>query len=251
MCARKMNQAEAWAKDYLVYRGFKEEDIDFEPDGNMTPDFLLENRIAVEVRRLNQHWQGSSEDDLREPVEKLSMPLLIRLRRLLEAFGSPENGVSWYVSHKFQRPQLTTNWEPILRKRLQPFQQGKIQDRENVIRIDDHFSVRLLRCPEPGASNFVWSGVSDFNQGGWVIPELEKNLAICIAEKSGKIAPHRRKYPEWWLVLVDYMMGGSPETVCVEHDWDKVLVIHPSNYGWAYEVPGSKSAGRNQVLTTP
>jgi hypothetical protein len=83
-------------------------------------------------------------------------------------------------------------------------------------------------------------GGSDFNKGGWVIPELEKSLNICIAEKTTKIAPYRSRYPEWWLVLVDHMMGGSPETIGVEHDWDKVLVIHPSNYAWAYEVPDSR-----------
>jgi hypothetical protein len=240
MSKGKMDQSESWAKDYLVYRGFKAEDLAFEPDGNVPPDFLVEGRIAVEVRRLNQHWQAVSGD--LEPVEKLSMPLFIRLRELLDAFGPPTNGVSWYVIHRFERPQLTRDWEPILRAKLQPFQQGQIHDREKIIRIDDHFNVRLVRRSEPGDSTFIWGGGSDFDKGGWVVPELERNLAICIKEKSGKIAAYRNKYPEWWLVLVDHMMGGTPETVHMEHDWDKVLVIHPSNYDWAYEVPRSKPA---------
>lgn len=91
---------------------------------------------------------------------------------------------------------------------------------------------------------FIWGGGSDYDTGGWVIPELEKNLGICIAEKSRKIAPYRSKYPEWWLVLVDHMMGGTPETVKVEHDWDKVLIIHPSNYAWAHEVSSSKPVAK-------
>jgi hypothetical protein len=53
-----------------------------------------------------------------------------------------------------------------------------------------------------------WGAGSDFNRG-WLRPELEKNLATCIRDKSGKIAPYRSKYPEWRLVLVDHMMGGT------------------------------------------
>ena len=29
--------------------------VTYEPDGNIPPDFLLDNRIAVEVRRLNEN----------------------------------------------------------------------------------------------------------------------------------------------------------------------------------------------------
>jgi hypothetical protein len=35
------------------------------------------------------------------------------------------------------------------------------------------------------------------------------------------------------------MMGGTPETIHVEHNWDKVLIIHPSDWGRAYEVCNS------------
>jgi hypothetical protein len=65
---------------------------------------------------------------------------------------------------------------------------------------------------------------------------MEKNLTICIDEKTRKIAPYRKKYSEWWLVLVDFMFGGTERPVQVIHDWDKVLVTHPSNYAAAYEV---------------
>lgn len=233
MRKRKMDQSESWTYDYLLYRGFKPEHVIFEPDGNVPPDFLVEGRIAAEVRRLNQHWQAASGD--LEPVEKLSMPLLIRFKKFLQTFGPP-SGTSWYVFHKFERPQLTRDWESVLRKELQPFQDGKVQDRDRTIHIDAHFNVRLVRRAAPGNITFIWGGGSDFDSGGWVIPELERNLAICIAEKSGKIANYRHKYPEWWLVLVDHMMGGTPEAVQVSHDWDKVVVIHPSNWEWAYEV---------------
>jgi hypothetical protein len=189
-----MDQSESWTKDYLIYRGFDAEDIVFEPDGNVPPDFLVEGRIAVEVRRLNQHWRPASGEV--EPVEKLSIPLQIRLRKLLEAFGPPSNGMSWYVFHRFERPQLTKDWEPILQGKLQLFKDGQIPDKEKVVHVDANFNVRLVRRAAPGTSTFIWAGGSDFDRGGWVIPELEKNLAISIAEKSQKIADYRKKYPD-------------------------------------------------------
>ena len=36
-------------------RGLEVGDVRFEPDGNVPPDFLVDERIAVEARRLNQN----------------------------------------------------------------------------------------------------------------------------------------------------------------------------------------------------
>jgi hypothetical protein len=238
MAKRKMDQSEAWAKEYLLFRGFKPADVAFEPDGNVPPDFLVEGRIAVEVRRLNQHWHAATGDS--EPLEKLSVPLLIRLRKLIEGFGPPPSGVSWDVFWRFGRPQLRQDWEPILRRELQPFHDGQIRDKERTIHIGSNFKLRLVQRARPDTCTFVLAGGSDIDAGGWVIPELEKSLTICVREKSVKIAKYRAKYPEWWLVLVDHMTGGTPKELHVEHDWDTVLIIHPSNLAWAYEVRNTK-----------
>jgi len=70
--------------------------------------------------------------------------------------------------------------------------------------------------------------------------ELEKNISLCIAEKSKKIAPYKSKYPKWWLVLVDFIIDGRPadgQTLQLPHpDWDRVIIIHPVDYSRAYEV---------------
>jgi hypothetical protein len=49
-----MNREEKVAKTYLEKLGLGE--VLFEPNGNVPPDFLINGRIAVEVRRLNQHY---------------------------------------------------------------------------------------------------------------------------------------------------------------------------------------------------
>ena len=49
-----MDESERIASEYLATLGFN--DIQYEPDGNVPPDFVLNKTIAVEVRRLNQNF---------------------------------------------------------------------------------------------------------------------------------------------------------------------------------------------------
>lgn len=85
------------------------------------------------------------------------------------------------------------------------------------------------------------AGASDEDgDGGWVAPVLQKNLELAIADKTAKIAPCRARYSEWWLILVDYIFGGRAcKNVSVQHDFDKVIVIHPGVYAAAYEFPST------------
>ena len=48
-----MRQSERIVADFLVRRGYA--DVRYEPDGNVPPDFLVDDRIAVEAGVLNQH----------------------------------------------------------------------------------------------------------------------------------------------------------------------------------------------------
>jgi hypothetical protein len=232
MAKRKMDESETCVYEYLTHRRFVE--IAFEPDGSKTPDFLVNGRIAIEVRRLNQHHETKLGE--MQPLEGLAKSRREHVAALLQSLGPPVSGVSWYVSYSFKRPQLTKDWKKVAREKLQPFQLAAIQGAEGVIEIDQNFRLRLIRRCEPGPLAFILAGFSDFNSGGWLIHELEKNLTLCIEEKATKIAPIRARYPEWWLVLVDFVSNGTPEPAQVKHHWDKVLVVHPSNCAIAYEV---------------
>jgi hypothetical protein len=48
-----MKRTEQYVADFLTHRGHI---WIHEPDGNVTPDFLVDRRIAVEARILNQHF---------------------------------------------------------------------------------------------------------------------------------------------------------------------------------------------------
>ncbi len=66
-----MNREESVVRQYLEHVGFQ--DIKYEPDGNIPPDFLVGGRVAVEVRRLNQHFNTEGKDA--ETLERLEYSL--------------------------------------------------------------------------------------------------------------------------------------------------------------------------------
>jgi hypothetical protein len=230
---RKMNQEEKWVEEYLLYRGFT--NIKFEPDGNVPPDFRIDGNIAIEVRRLNENYE--SKPGSWQGVEELAISRWKRMEALFEELGPPTDGVSWYVFYNFQRPQLRGDWEAVLRQELEALQSTSVTDGRKVIEIDRHFVLTLQGKSTPGRLRFLLGAENDLDaDGGLVIEELKKNVTICIDDKTPKIAPYRAKYPEWWLILVDFIFGGVSEIVQVKHDWDKVLIVHPRDYSLAYEV---------------
>lgn len=79
--------------------------------------------------------------------------------------------------------------------------------------------------------------------------EMLKNLRICVAEKTEVVAPHRHKYPEWWLVFIDYIgwvLDESDRQTLrehwkMEHDWDKIIIVSPQNPLSACELTAATS----------
>jgi len=88
-----MDPTERLAKQYLESLALGP--VDYEPDGNVPPDFLVDGRIAVEIRRLNQSHEHP--DGTYEGLEQRWIPLWQRLRKHLSSLGPSVLGESWYV----------------------------------------------------------------------------------------------------------------------------------------------------------
>jgi hypothetical protein len=147
--------------------------IVYEPDGNVPPDFLVDGRIAVEVRRLNRNESGS---DRPVGLERSATPLVHRLQTLLASAGA-SGDAAWWVGLEFRRP--IPPWE--------------------------------------------------------TLAPAVRNLRLCIAEKTAKVARYRSRYPEWWLLLVDVAFGLDrqvglriPCDVWIGHGWDRVIILDPT-----------------------
>jgi len=97
-----MNREEEIAKKFL--QGLALGEVVYEPDGNVPPDFLIGGRIAVEVRQLNQHYLKSGKV---RSLEEDTIPLLQSTEKLLEEFGPPKDGRSWFVTLRLKRPLPT------------------------------------------------------------------------------------------------------------------------------------------------
>lgn len=234
-----MDSSEKIVFDYLSHQGFK--DVVYEPDGNVPPDFLLDGRIAVEVRRLNQNEQTESGP---RGLEEVAKPLWSRMNRLVKSLGPPIVRASWYVCYRFKRP--VPPWkqlEPRLRDALLDFRDGNNHQRTR-IDCSDGFSLQILPAGTLYSTFFVLGGCVDRDSGGWVLPELERNLRICVDEKSRKVSRVRTKYPEWWLLLVDHIGHGLSkldreqfrEQLQMVHDWNKIILVDPLNTNRAIEV---------------
>lgn len=227
-----MDAAEALTEKFLQHRNFTS--IVYEPDGNVPPDFLVEGNIAIEVRRLIQHEDSTGRD---RGITETAIPLLAKLQALLASLGAPNAGKSWFVAVRFSRP--LEDWRtlrPRLHAWLEAFKNGS--QTEGAARdFGDGFTVQVALAAAPHAQLFLLGIFTDFDSGGWLLAELQRNLDICIAEKTRKIAGVRLKYPTWWLVFVDHIGLALDEfdrvqfreVVSLVHTWDKVILLNPGD----------------------
>lgn len=224
-----MDPTESIALDFLRHSGYR--DIVYEPDGNVPPDFLIDNEIAVEVRRLNQHANVSG---VMHGLEVTEIPLLDGMRSLLDDMGAPIAGCSWWVSFVFKRP--VKKWSalrPAVREWLRSVRDG---DPGAPLELAiANFAARVRPRQDESEKAFALASMGDHDSSGWLLHKLRRNVGICIDEKTRKTAERRHRYGAWWLILVDHigyrltplereLMNRQPP---LEHTWQRVILIDP------------------------
>ena len=234
-----MDRTEQLVAEYLSHQGIQS--VVYEPDGNMPPDFVIDGRIAVEVRRLNQNEETEAGP---RGLEEIRIPLSQRIERFVETLGPLGSGESWFVSHTIRRP--VPPWkriETFLRERLTVFS-GQASRRETEYVLDRGFRVRLFRASKPHPTFFLLGGSSDRDSGGFVLAEMVRNIRICVEDKVAKVAELRSRYPEWWLVLVDHIGYGLSSAdqdelralVELSAGWDRIVLVNPDNTRQGFEL---------------
>jgi len=222
-----MDKTEAHAKRYLLQLGYH--DIRYEPDGHVPPDFVIDGSIAVEVRRLNQHENNSSEP---RGLETLEFQLRAQVEGLLDKLGPPTLGASWFVSYFFSRPlEPWKTLRPKLQVWLDQFS-ASAQDRGTNTDFG-RFHISLIKASKEYEKLFVLGGYGDHDAGGSLMPKFDRNIRLCLELKTKKIAPYRSRYPEWWLILVDHIAHGLGaeerrllrERPPMARDWQRVVVL--------------------------
>lgn len=236
-----MDRSEKMAETYLQTLSLGE--VVFEPDGNVPPDFCVGGSIAVEVRRLNQNHLSKSGKA--HGLEELDIPLSQKFRKYLKEFAPSKMGECWYVGYGFKRPLDWSVLKPLLTAALRDFYLS-IERKPKKIQISRNFNIDFFRAGFDHGSFFVLGAYMDYDSGGWVMSELERNLRICVEEKEGKIEKYRLDYPVWWLVLIDYIDYGvgSEDRVRfraevmprIKHSFDRIVLLNPHDPAKAFEI---------------
>lgn len=194
-----MNRSEELAATYLDSLGLGS--VIHEPDGGIPPDFVVDGRIAVEVRRLNQNFEAGGAY---EGLENIEAALMRFVEKVLPRFGPAPDGKGWWVFFDFRRPLDAKAVKRNLPKVLAAFQAAPSPGGAD-IQLTRTFRLEIRPASISVAHHFMLGGYCDFDAGGFVAGEIIRNLNLCITEKAAKIAPYRDRYPEWWLVLPDHI----------------------------------------------
>jgi hypothetical protein len=227
-----MDREETLAKEHLLSLGFKDENIVYEPDGNIPPDFLINGEVAIEVRRLNQHSEvGTKAKGLEVEVT----PLIQAVEKMFPKLNKPDHKTSYFVFVRFKRPLVQTKEAvKLVKSELESFLKSKdISNTE--IEINENLTIRIFKSEEKFEDTFVLGAYLDLDSGGWILSEIHRNLAIVIPEKERKVRKYKTKYPKWWLVLIDYIGYDLSERDTTELKkmkplkigFDKVILVSP------------------------
>jgi hypothetical protein len=241
-----MNDSERTICEYL--KGLRIGHVQYEPDGNVTPDFLIGGRVAVEARRMNEHEEI---DGGYRGLEVTAKPLHAAVVKGLEQSGPPVDLRSWFVHFSVRRP--LPPWKDVekaLRSAVVEFR-NRATEPPAEMTLGKFMRLRFQPASRPHPIMMLLGSWSDHDAGGFVVAELMRNLQICIPEKQRKIAPFQKRYSEWWLALEDRIAYGhldrddvrelrralSPMTV-----FAKVILVNPLEPSNAVEISSINAA---------
>ena len=203
-----MDDQEKIVNEYLISKGYKS--IKYEPDGNIPPDFLVNDSIAIEVRRLNQHYEN--DEGTHKGLEVDSIPLYQTVYRMLPDYDRMYSGKTYFVYLRFRRPmEKGKKGKKEIKKVLSDFSQSPTNVRTEIA-VNNSLTIKIFPANTPKDGKFfLMAGYSDQDSGGWVLSELERNILLCSEEKLGKVEKYRKNYSVWWLALVDHIGHGIGE----------------------------------------
>lgn len=222
-----MKTEEKIAEIYFKSIGYT--NIEFEPKGNRTPDFVIDNEVAIEVRRLNQFHNG-------KPIENVKYNLIPKIINQLESFGNRQNNKSAFVGIKYSRPIKINKKIKAQINSILEIHSYKM-DTQKDYKINDNLELNIFPSSEKLDFQFNFGSSIDFNEGGFVLGNIYESIKIIIEEKTRLIEQYKPEYKTWWLALIDNIGNGLSEkefiqlrkSIDFDLNFDKVLIISSLN----------------------
>ena len=251
MARQPENKDERIAREWLKQQGHT--NIEW-PDED-PPDFVVDGKYAVEVRRMNPVIEI---DGKFKGEEELQIPLFRAVKKVLDGFGPPVNRKGFCVNGVYDYSQLqlpqSEALEQEIKEVLQPFRDEVLKPDQIPSLLPGQLELECgiclgLRPGRPKSSMFALQHVSD-GKGWRVSGEIGKSLQHCIDEKCVKASRKEKDYPdhEWWLLLIDRLLGISVQSLSeleleslhkeiqVQDPVSRVVVISPENLEWFHAI---------------
>ena len=203
-----MDHAELCTKIWLGNQGFT--DIQYiHRTHEQPPDFLVDDRIAVEVRRLN--WMTGDDN---RGLESIELPLVASILNGLENAETPPKNCKVYVSCDY----LFSTFPPkgAVQREIEHAANQHVKTIKNIMQNREYvppklyklscgMSVHFITTQKAITGCFELMGVqAGIAEGGQVISDAIDNINRCIVEKKNKIQSKKELHDEWWLVLVEH-----------------------------------------------
>jgi hypothetical protein len=220
-------------------------DFQFEPDGNIPPDFVLNKNIGIEVRRLNQHVHLN---DKNVPLEILEFNLIPKIEKLLKQIKKEEFSNSIFLSIRYERP-LRVDKKLLTLIKTQILLNIELLEKDLTFNINDHLELRLFKSDKKLKDYIQVGSMSDRDSGGFVVREIYKNLIIIIKEKEEKILKYKNRYEFWWLLLIDHIgyelsdldIQQLNDLPLITTFFDRIVLISPNNNNKSWDLIIKKS----------
>lgn len=233
---RQENKDETRAKKYL--QSLELQELEYEPLGNVTPDFLIDKKIAVEVRRLNRnHING---DNL-IIIENFEIPLIKYIKRIISTFEYKYYSNSTSIAITISKPLEVQNKIYIIKKIKRILKKHTYNiSKTKSYAISDYLKLTFTPIDKK-TKPYFFAGCN--NNFFWVVDELHKNIQLVIDEKDKKIDKNFHLYSEWWLILVDSIIYGLDsedfkqlKSIKLEKQkFNKVIILSPKGNFKAFE----------------
>ncbi len=211
------NIDEERAKEYLDSLGYK--NIEYEKIPNSTPDFLIDNKIAVEVRRLNINYITGN-------IENFESQITNNIKKIISNFKCVKFDNSAYLSILLTEPKQIDDKKRITKKIKEVFEEHQnFINEEKEYFVSDYLSLSFTPTEKKDTIYKIGSIVSPYSS---INSDLDINMQYCINEKINKINNHKdfnfNHCQEWWLILIDYVAYG------MDNDDFKLLNIDKKNF---------------------
>jgi len=199
----RVNREENLVAQLFSNQGYK---VDKEPDGNIPPDLVLDNQIAIEVTRLSEvinigDHQRSVSDDASSIIARLKY-----------AINTPENDVSqrYKVSAVIKRPfGNLKNISKKIKNELQDFNIDKFVKNQYKVVISQSVRITISKCTGQYCNGFLLVDIIDSDSSHESNDIILNSVLFCLESKEKKVLPYYKKYFEWWLVLSDTITYDS------------------------------------------